>query len=85
MMNLYDSSLFFDEMFDGNQPKPHYQSFHHKLSFFLRSNLKKSIDKHKQAFSDKELPLRSMERKMELSVQCPLIVSPLLFLKRSGP
>jgi len=46
MMNLYDSSLFFDEMFDGNQPKPHYQSFHHKLSFFSQEQLE---EKYRQA------------------------------------
>ncbi|MCS1390288.1 circularly permuted type 2 ATP-grasp protein [Lysinibacillus boronitolerans] len=46
MMNLYDSSLFFDEMFDGNKPKPHYRSFHHKLSFFSREQLE---EKYRQA------------------------------------
>lgn len=84
MMNLYDSSLFFDEMFDGNKPKPHYRSFHHKLSFFRRSNLKKNTDKHKRAFLDKELPLRCMVHKTERSVPCPLIVYLSLFLKRNG-
>lgn len=46
MMNLYDSSLFFDEMFDGNQPKPHYRSFHHKLSIFSQEQLE---EKYRQA------------------------------------
>jgi len=46
MMNLYDSSLFFDEMFDGNKPKPHYRSFHHKLTFFSREQLE---EKYRQA------------------------------------
>lgn len=46
MMNLYDSSLFFDEMFDGNKPKPHYRSFHHKLSFFSQEQLE---EKYRQA------------------------------------
>lgn len=85
MMNLYDSSLFFDEMFDGNKPKPHYRSFHHKLTFFRGSNLKKNTDKRRRAFSDKELLLRYMVHKMEQNVPCLLIVSQLLFLKPNGP
>lgn len=46
MKKLYDSSLFFDEMFDGNKPKPHYRSFHHKLSLFSQEQLE---EKYRQA------------------------------------
>ncbi|WP_312507348.1 circularly permuted type 2 ATP-grasp protein [Lysinibacillus sp.] len=46
MKKLYDSSLFFDEMFDGNKPKPHYRSFHHKLSLFSLEQLE---EKYRQA------------------------------------
>lgn len=46
MKKLYDSSLFFDEMFEGNKPKPHYRSFHHKLSLFSQEQLE---EKYRQA------------------------------------
>lgn len=38
-MKLYDSGSFFDEMLDGDQPKPHYRSFHRKLSAFSQEQL----------------------------------------------
>lgn len=48
MIKLYESGLFFDEMLDGHQPKPHYQSFYRKLSAFSKEQLE---EKHQQAQS----------------------------------
>ncbi|EON72291.1 circularly permuted type 2 ATP-grasp protein [Lysinibacillus sphaericus] len=47
-MKLYESGLFFDEMLDGDQPKPHYRSFHRKLSAFSKEQLQ---EKNQQAQS----------------------------------
>ncbi|KOY83597.1 circularly permuted type 2 ATP-grasp protein [Lysinibacillus macroides] len=46
MINFYDSSLFFDEMFEGTQPKPHYRSFYRKLAMFSQEQLE---EKYRQA------------------------------------
>ena len=48
MMKLYDSGSYFDEMLDGDQPKPHYCSFYRKLSAFSQEQLE---EKHQQAQS----------------------------------
>ncbi|MFJ8090059.1 circularly permuted type 2 ATP-grasp protein [Lysinibacillus sp. NPDC095746] len=48
MMKFYESGMFFDEMFEGNQPKPHYRSFHHKLHAFTKEQLD---EKYQQAQS----------------------------------
>ncbi len=47
-MKLYESGLFFDEMLDGDQPKPHYRSFYRKLSAFSKEQLQ---EKNQQAQS----------------------------------
>ncbi|CAM5301092.1 hypothetical protein LSPH24S_01563 [Lysinibacillus sphaericus] len=43
MMKLYDSGSFFDEMIDGDQPKPHYRSFHRKLKRFFSRTARRKI------------------------------------------
>ena len=47
-MKLYNSGSYYDEMLDGDQPKPHYCSFYRKLSAFSQEQLE---EKHQQAQS----------------------------------
>ncbi|MEG0450111.1 MAG: circularly permuted type 2 ATP-grasp protein [Lysinibacillus sp.] len=48
MFESYSTNSFFDEMFEKNLPKQHYQSFHHKLLAFSKEELN---EKHIQAQS----------------------------------
>ncbi|MGE7840293.1 circularly permuted type 2 ATP-grasp protein [Lysinibacillus sp. NPDC093712] len=50
MMKLYDSGSFFDEMLDGDQPKPHYRSFHRKLSAFSQDQLEEKYQQAQSSF-----------------------------------
>lgn len=49
-MKLYESGLFFDEMLDGNQPKPHYRSFHRKLGAFSKEQLEEKYQQAQSSF-----------------------------------
>ncbi len=49
-MKLYDSGSFFDEMLDGDQPKPHYRSFHRKLSAFSQEQLEEKYQQAQSSF-----------------------------------
>lgn len=50
MMKLYDSGSFYDEMIDGDQPKPHYRSFHRKLSAFSQEQLEEKYQQAQSSF-----------------------------------
>ncbi|MGG2054865.1 circularly permuted type 2 ATP-grasp protein [Lysinibacillus pakistanensis] len=50
MMNLYESGLFFDEMLDGKQPKPHYRSFYQKLNAFSKAQLDEKYQQAQSSF-----------------------------------
>ena len=50
MMKLYNSGSFFDEMLDGDQPKPHYRSFHRKLSAFSQEQLEEKYQQAQSSF-----------------------------------
>lgn len=84
MMKLYDSGSFFDEMLDGDQPKPHYRSFHRKLSAFSQEQLEEKYQQAQSSFLRQGITFTVYGAQGGQNGQCLLILYRLLSRIHNG-